>query len=90
MEKPAIQPLVPKARGLSGSRSASFSVSTDFSDFSSILNACAAPLFKSLATAAMSSLTPPRPSLHNAERLSSPPPAVEGELAACMKAFRAA
>jgi hypothetical protein len=94
-------PHAPKPRGLRGPTSAaSASVSasgTDVADFGSALLTCATPWLKSIASAAVASLVPPAPefsrNLHpptrDTERLSSPPPAIEDELAVCMKAFAA-
>jgi len=71
---------------------------SDVANFSSVLLSCATPWLKSIATAAVASLASPPlsasgpsrnllPPTRDLERLSSPPPAIEDELAACMKAF---
>ena len=68
--------------------------SGDVSDLGSLFTACATPFLKSLANAAIASFTPTATaalaSAHEPERLSSPPPAIEDVLAACMNAFAAA
>lgn len=91
--KNTLQLAVPKARGMNGPRPALAS-GDPLSEIGTILTACATPFLKSLATTALSSLALTSSSLHNpardAERLSSPPPALEDELAACMNAFAVA
>jgi hypothetical protein len=65
------------------------------SDLGAVLTSIAAPFMKSLATMAMSHVTPLAPSAPSTSsvdhlsplRLSSPPPAVEDELVICLKAF---
>ena len=78
---------------MTGPRSASMGSLNEFSDLGAIFTACAAPLLKSLATTAISSIAPANllasNPTRNVDRLSSPPPAVEDELAACLKAFGA-
>lgn len=68
--------------------------SGDVSDLGSLITACATPFLKSLASAAIASFTPTtaagQASTREPERLSSPPPAIEDVLAACMNAFAAA
>ena len=68
----------------------------DVIDFGSALLTCATPWLKSIATAAVSSLTLPvsghsrnlfPPPGRDIECLSSPPPAIEDELSVCMRAF---
>ncbi|KAJ3494694.1 hypothetical protein NLJ89_g10751 [Agrocybe chaxingu] len=62
------------------------------SDFSALVTTCAAPILKTLASAAMASFAPSTilTPAHPVEHLSSPPLAIKDELAACMKAFAAA
>jgi len=103
-KKAPLQPPAPKPRGMRGPTSAaSASMSaggSDVANFGSALLTCATPWLKSIATAAVASLAPPPlsasgpsrnlfPPTQDIERLSSPPPAIEDELAACMKAFAA-
>jgi len=101
IKKAPLQPPAPKPHGLRGPTSAaSTSTSTidsDVADLCSALLTCATPWLNSIASAAVASLVPPppgpshnlRPPTHDIERLSSPPPAIEDELSACMKAFAA-
>ena len=64
------------------------------SEIGTILTACAMPVLKSLATTALSSLALTSSSPHNpghdAECLSSPPPALKDGLATCMNTFAVA
>ena len=92
-------PYAPKPCGLhspTAVASASISASgTDVADFGSALLTCATPWLKSIVSAAIALLVPPAPEFsrnllpptRDTEHLSSPPPAIEDELAACMKAF---
>ena len=75
-----MQPPPPKPQGLQGPRTADTS-----SDLGAILKNLAAPFINSLASVAMSSLAPP--STSSSDRLSSPPPTIQDELAACLKCF---
>ena len=68
--------------------------SGDVSDLGSLITACATPFLKLLASATITSFTPTtaagQASTREPERLSSPPPAIEDVLTACMNAFAAA
>lgn len=89
----AIMPAA-KPRGTQGPH-ASVPAADTGSDLGAVLSSIAAPFMKSLATMAMSHVTPsvlPAPSTSSVDRLSplrlsSPPPAVEDELVVCLKAF---
>jgi len=94
--KAPLHPALPKACGMTGLRPASAPVMgglNELSDLGAIFTACATPLLKLLATMAISSIAPAyllasNPTCH-VNCLSSPPPAIEDELAACLQAFGA-
>lgn len=80
---------LPKPRGVQGPHAMPTNENSGL-DFSALLTQFAGPVVKSLATIAMTHLSPsspvPGPS---SERLSSPPPAIEDELVSCLHAFGA-
>ena len=93
--KAPLHPALPKACGMIGLHLASAPVMgglNEMLDLGAIFTACTTPLLKLLATTATSSIAPAyllvsNPTCH-VNHLSSPLPAIEDELAACLKAFR--
>ncbi|KAH7923606.1 hypothetical protein BV22DRAFT_1048078 [Leucogyrophana mollusca] len=98
LEWRSIRPMhvpLPKRRGVTGPHRDRATASSDMNsgaDFGAVLTSLAGPFIKSLANIAVTSLStslnPPVP--QSPHRLSSPPPAVEDELVACLRAFGSA